>query len=105
MIEIHTVEEYHKFLANHALCGMYYYTTTCHTCEVLKPQVTEVFKNRELPVARVNLMHLPSLAGPLHIMGVPTLILMVKGKEQKRLGAYMKMPELNEQLTELAELV
>lgn len=102
MTEIHTPEEYHQFLNENSLCGVYFYTTTCGICDVLKPKVKEIFDEHELPVARINLMHLPSLAGPLLIMGVPTLIVMLEGKEQERLGAYMQMHELSEKLSKLS---
>lgn len=101
MTEIHTPEEYQNFLDQNPLCGVYFYTTTCAICDVLKPKVNEVFEEYGLPVARINLMHLPSLAGPLLIMGVPTLIVMLEGKEMERLGAYMQMPELSEKLEKL----
>ena len=101
MTEIHTPEEYHSFLDQNPLCGVYFYTTTCAICDVLKPKVNEVFQDHDLSVARINLIHLPGLAGPLLIMGVPTLIVMLEGKEMERLGAYMQMPDLNDKLGKL----
>jgi len=101
MRELHTPEEYHEFLAQNPLCGVYFYTTTCGICHVLKPRVDEVFEEHGIPVAKVNLMDLASLAGPLLIMGVPTLIVMLDGKEQEREGAYMQMPDLANKLLKL----
>lgn len=101
MKELNTPEEYQEFITENQLCGVYFYTTTCGICHVLKPRVDEVFEEQEIPVAQVNLMDLASLAGPLLIMGVPTLIVMFDGKEQEREGAYMQMPDLTNQLMKL----
>ena len=101
MLELKSKSEYDSFIAANEVCGVYFYTTTCGICHVLKPKVSEVFEEAGFPVAKVNLMELSSLAGPMLIMGVPTLIVMLNGVEQEREGAYMQMPDLQTKLEKL----
>jgi len=101
MRELTSPEEYSSFVETNDLCGVYFYTTTCGICHVLKPKVAEVFEEVGIPIAKVNLMELSSLAGPMLIMGVPTLIVLLNGVEQEREGAYMQMPDLQAKLEKL----
>jgi thiol-disulfide isomerase/thioredoxin len=98
---IENIESYQDFLTREKIALGYYYTPTCGICKVLEPRVQLIVEKLDIPSFEVNLVEMPSLGAQQLIMGVPTFVVYVDGKEQWREGAYVQFPEFEKRLSEL----
>jgi len=82
MKEITTLQELTDTIgANKGLC--YFSAPWCAPCKMVAPIMEELF-NEGTPVVKVNVDDAPELAAKYGVRSVPTIVLLDKSTEQKR---------------------
>lgn len=77
---IESKEEYSELLNNNELVFVDFYADWCGPCKMVGPVVEKLAdKNTDVAFAKVNVDHLPEVAGMYEIMSIPTLIVLKKG--------------------------
>lgn len=77
---IESKEEYSELLNNNELVFVDFYADWCGPCKMVGPVVEKLAdKNTDVVFAKVNVDHLPEVAGMYRIMSIPTLIVLKKG--------------------------
>ncbi|MDW5472234.1 thioredoxin family protein [Staphylococcus equorum] len=74
------------------------YTPTCGTCKVSERMLDIANEILKLPITKIDLNFHPDFSQAQEIQSVPVLMLMSKGKEQKRIYAFQSVPYLLENL-------
>ncbi|PHK48820.1 thioredoxin family protein [Staphylococcus edaphicus] len=74
------------------------YTPTCGTCKVSERMLDIANEILNLPITKIDLNFHPDFSQTQEIQSVPVLMLMSKGKEQKRIYAFQSVPNLLENL-------
>lgn len=77
-----------------------FWASWCGPCKKLAPVLEELARELagQLVVVKVNAEGNQELAGRFRIMGVPTLLLVVEGREVTRLAGYQSKEELMDRL-------
>ncbi|ANQ63710.1 thioredoxin family protein [Staphylococcus equorum] len=89
--DVHEHEEKEKYL-------IFGYTPTCGTCKVSERMLDIANEILKLPITKIDLNFHPDFSQAQEIQSVPVLMLMSKGKEQKRIYAFQSVPYLLENL-------
>ncbi|MCF6237425.1 MAG: thioredoxin family protein [Candidatus Marinimicrobia bacterium] len=90
-----TPEELKVVLKKYSLTLLYFSTPSCTVCKVLRPKV-EALVAAEPPwyFQYINTEASLEIAGQLLIFAVPTILLMVEGREVTRLSRHFGLQEL-----------
>lgn len=100
MITITSNQEYQDFILNNAAVLIYFSTPQCNVCKVLKPKLIE-FINTEFPkitMGYVNSESLPDIAAQNRIFTVPTISVLLDGKEFIRKSRNINLAEFREEI-------
>ncbi|WP_148679212.1 thioredoxin family protein [Aeropyrum pernix] len=89
--EVLDPRELREMLDNCRVVIAFFYTPTCPYCRMLKPVFEEAarFYRGKALFAAVNLARFPFMSDALGIMGTPTIIAFVRGREAGRLVGLM----------------
>ncbi|OEL03822.1 thioredoxin [Staphylococcus succinus] len=90
-VDIHEHDEKEKYL-------IFGYTPTCGTCKISERMLDIANEILKLPVTKIDLNFHPNFSQINEIQSVPVLMVMSKGKEQKRIYAFQSVPYLLENL-------
>lgn len=73
-----------------------FYSPTCAPCSIMQPVVEELANRKagELTVMKVNVDQNPQIAAQFGIQGVPTFIVLSKGRERGRTSGAMSEADL-----------
>lgn len=93
--EIKSYDEFLKLKEEPALLA-YFSTETCNVCEVLKPKVEELIRNKfpEIKLAYIKSNLLPDVAAQNRVFTAPTLIVFFDGREYIRKSRNIGISEL-----------
>lgn len=77
---------------------LYFSTTSCSVCKVLKPKVSELVRGKfpELATRYVDSEQSPLIAGQFRVFAVPTLVLFFAGSEQARHSRNISLHQLEQ---------
>lgn len=88
-----------SFLNQHICTLLYFSTPDCNVCSVLRPQVETLIE--EYPrwsFQYIDISKSPEISGQFLVFAVPTLIMMVDGKEATRFSRHISMGDLKEKI-------
>ena len=100
MKDLTSLEEYEKFISENPATLIYFSTPQCNVCKVLKPKLVE-FINADFPnikMGYINSEQLPEAAAQNRIFTVPTIIVLLDGKEFIRKSRNVNLAEFNDEL-------
>lgn len=100
MKDLTSIEEYEKFNSENSATLLYFSTPQCNVCKVLKPKLEE-FINSEFPKIKmgyINSEQLPEVAAQNRIFTVPTIIVLLDGKEFIRKSRNVNLAEFSAEL-------
>ncbi|MBC8215194.1 MAG: thioredoxin family protein [Candidatus Marinimicrobia bacterium] len=84
----------------------YFSTPTCNVCKVLRPKVEDlVEKSNGWNFQYVDTTQSPEIAGQNLIFAVPTILLIVQGKEVKRFSRNVSLYELEQTLNKYSSIL
>jgi len=100
-----TPDKLNSILGEHPLTLLYFSTPSCNVCKALRPKV-EILLEATAPwhFQYVNTEEAMEIAGQHLIFAVPTLLLMVEGREIARLSRHFGMHELEAPVRRYAQL-
>ena len=98
MIELQSEDSFYELRDQSAVLLAYFSTPECRVCKTLRPMVTKVIGEHEVPGVYVDTTTWTGVAGQMLVFAVPTMVIFVKGREVARLGRHLSMQELNQQL-------
>ena len=107
MIEINSKEEILDILKNSKAVILYFASTNCGVCQVLRPKVE---MNISLNFSKMKQCYINSnqnleLASYFNIFSSPTILVFFEGKEFKRYGRNISLDIFNSELKRLYEMV
>lgn len=100
MKDLTSLEEYEKFIAENPATLIYFSTPQCNVCKVLKPKLAG-FVNADFPnikMGYINSEQLPEIAAQNRIFTVPTILVLLDGKESIRKSRNVNLAELSAEL-------
>lgn len=96
LFEVKTLEEFERSIA-YGKCLVDFFATWCGPCKMLLPNLEEISEDEnfdDIKIIEVDVDRLGEIAARYGIQAVPTLILMVDGREEKRTMGYMNKNQL-----------
>ncbi len=103
MEKLTTKQAFDQFLENNPRALIYYSTSTCGVCQVMRPQVEQLLKDYpHFPIVEVVMDELPEVSAQQTIFASPALIIYIDGKEYNRQAGYLRLDQLKMQLERLS---
>jgi thioredoxin-like negative regulator of GroEL len=98
VVEINYPEELRDFIRSCRVAFVFFYTPTCPFCKALMPLYEEAaaYYAGRAGFARLNLARMPFISDALGIMGTPTIIVFVNGREAGRIVGMVDGAQLEE---------
>ena len=83
---VESLEELNSIKESSDAFLLYVSTTNCNVCKILKPKISDLFKERfpKVELYYVNSDNTPEVSGQLSIFAVPTVLLYLNGQEFAR---------------------
>ena len=100
MISLESQSEFEDFKDMNDATLVYFSTSQCNVCKVLKPKIVEIVK-AEFPKIRlgyINSESLPVVAAQNRIFSVPTILVFLDGKEFIRKSRNINLAEFREEI-------
>ena len=100
MKNLSSIEEYDNFISENSATLLYFSTPQCNVCKVLKPKLEE-FINSDFPEIKmgyVNMESIPSISAQNQIFTVPTILVLLDGKEFIRKSRNINIEEFRQEL-------
>lgn len=101
MEDILNKNQFDEFINSNEAVLLYFSTPQCNVCKVLKPKLAELI-NSEFPnikMGYVNSEALPEIAAQQRIFTVPTIIVLLDGKEFIRKSRNISLSEFQSEIT------
>lgn len=102
VVELNYPEELREFIRSCKVAFVFFYTPTCPFCKALMPLYMEAaqYYSGKAGFARLNLARMPFISDALGIMGTPTIIVFVNGREAGRVVGMVDGARLEEAIEE-----
>ncbi|HEC77194.1 MAG TPA: thioredoxin [Thermoplasmatales archaeon] len=98
MIEINE-RNFEDFLKEDGIMVIDFWASWCMPCLALKPVIEEIEKEMgEIKFGSVNVDENIELARRFGVISIPTLIILINGKEEDRMVGYLPKEEIKERL-------
>lgn len=99
------VSELQECLNKNPLSLLYFSTPNCNVCKVLRPKVEAfIAVESDWKFQYINTEDSLEIAGQYLVFAVPTLLLMVEGREAGRFSRHFSMGELESQIQRYSHL-
>ena len=107
MIEINKKEEILEILKNSKAVMLYFASTNCGVCQVLKPKIEDEISKKFSQIKQyyINSNQNLDIASFFNIFSSPTILVFFEGKEFKRYGRNISLDIFNSELKRLYEMV
>ncbi len=107
MIEINSKEEILDILKNSKAVMLYFASTNCGVCQVLKPKIEDEISKKFSQIKQyyINSNQNLDIASFFNIFSSPTILVFFEGKEFKRYGRNISLDIFNSELKRLYEMV
>ncbi|HEC88840.1 MAG TPA: thioredoxin [Thermoplasmata archaeon] len=98
MIEINE-RNFEDFLKEDGIMVIDFWASWCMPCLALKPVIEEIEKEmKEIKFGSVNVDENIELARRFGVISIPTLIILINGKEEDRMVGYLPKEEIKDKL-------
>lgn len=100
MTTLTSIEEYKNLISSNEAVLLYFSTPQCNVCKILKPKLIELIKSEfpKMIVGYINSEALPNLAAQQRIFTVPTIVVMLEGKEFFRKSRNISLSEFQKEI-------
>ena len=107
MIEINKKEEILEILKTSKAVMLYFVSTNCGVCQVLKPKIEDEISKKFSQIKQyyINSNQNLDIASFFNIFSSPTILVFFEGKEFKRYGRNISLDIFNSELKRLYEMV
>ena len=107
MIEINSKEEILDILKNSKAVILYFASTNCGVCQVLKPKIEDEISKKFSQIKQyyINSNQNLDIASFFNIFSSPTILVFFEGKEFKRYGRNISLDIFNSEIKRLYEMV
>lgn len=107
MIEINKKEEILEILKTSKAVMLYFASTNCGVCQVLKPKIEDEISKKFSQIKQyyINSNQNLDIASFFNIFSSPTILVFFEGKEFKRYGRNISLDIFNSELKRLYEMV
>ena len=107
MIEINNKEEILDILKNSKAVMLYFASTNCSVCEVLRPKIEDEISKKFSQIKQyyINSNQNLDIASFFNIFSSPTILVFFEGKEFKRYGRNISLDIFNSEIKRLYEMV
>ena len=107
MIEINKKEEILEILKNSKAVMLYFASTNCGVCQVLKPKIEDEISKKFSQIKQyyINSNQNLDIASFFNIFSSPTILVFFEGKEFKRYGRNISLDIFNSEIKRLYEMV
>ena len=101
MKDILNKKQFDDFINNNVAVLVYFSTPQCNVCKVLKPKLAELINSQfpNIKMGYINSEALPDIAAQQRIFTVPTIIVMIDGKEFVRKSRNISLSEFHAEIT------
>ena len=98
--DIQSIEEIENFINEKDAILLYFSTSTCNVCEVLKPKIEEEFKKNFPKIEQVfiNATDAPQVAAHFQVFSTPTILIFLQSKEFARESRNVGISQLIEKV-------
>ena len=100
MKDITSKIQFDDFISNNEAVLVYFSTPQCNVCKVLKPKLAELIESEfpNIKMGYINSEALPEIAAQLRIFTVPTIIVLLDGKEFLRKSRNISLSEFQKEI-------
>lgn len=86
---------------------VYISNTSCNICEVLKPKIKVLLKEKypKCKMIEIDITKYPVISGQLRVFTAPTLILFFEGKESHRFGRNVSLNEIDQAINKAYKIL
>lgn len=98
-ILVSNADELSALQAKHPIHVLYFTTPTCNVCKSIFPKLEQAVAPYPFPIFKMDASSLESVAGQYLVFGVPTIIMMVDGKEALRENRYVEFSKIERMLS------
>ena len=107
MIEINKKEEILEILKTSKAVMLYFASTNCSVCQVLKPKIEDEISKKFSQIKQyyINSNQNLDIASFFNIFSSPTILVFFEGKEFKRYGRNISLDIFNSEIKRLYEMV
>ncbi len=87
VVELYYPEDLKGFIESCKVAFVFFYTPTCPYCKMLLPlyEETAMYYSGKAGFAKLNLARMPFISDAFNILGTPTIIIFVRGREAGRI--------------------
>ncbi|WP_041917251.1 thioredoxin family protein [Desulfitobacterium dehalogenans] len=100
---IQSRESLDHLLREQKISILYFSSSNCNVCHALLPKVLKLAQNYEIVVGEINIQELREEAGQFLVFTVPTLLIMLEGKEILRESRFIDLLNVARTLESLSE--
>lgn len=103
-MELEKLEDYEQILKENEVLMVFFYSTWCPPCRMVRPIVEEFIENNEDKlIVSVNTDNIKTLHKSLDIHSVPTILCIKNGEIVDTIEGFIEYEELEEKFLELSE--
>jgi thioredoxin-like negative regulator of GroEL len=99
MLQISNIDELNEVILNNPIVLLYFSTQKCNVCKTLKPKVQSMLANYPNAVSRyIDLEKFTEVTGKYTVFSIPTIIVLIDGKEYIRESRHFSLFELEQKI-------
>lgn len=96
---MNTIDKFNDFINNTPISLIYFSSTNCSVCDILKPKILSLVSNYTIIDAiEIKAHNNIELCSQLNLFTFPTILLFIDGKEVLRESKYISVLELKDKL-------
>lgn len=100
MKDLLSSKQFDEFIAENEAVLLYFSTPECNVCKILKPKLEALISDEfpEVKMGYVNCELLPEVAAQQRIFTVPTIVVILEGKEFIRKSRNISLSEFQKEI-------
>ncbi|MFT5875688.1 MAG: thioredoxin-like negative regulator of GroEL [Clostridium sp.] len=106
MKNLNSINDIKDFIKDNKFVMLYFSSYGCNVCNDILPKIEELLRKYSKVVsAHIEVQDLPVVASVFGIFTIPTIIILLEGKEIVKQARYINFLELEEKIQRFSEFV